>query len=447
MARLFGTDGVRGIANRTLTCELAYKLAQASAGVLTDEKHSAKILIGRDTRISGDMLESAIVAGICSAGADALVLGVIPTSAVAHLAREYGADAGIVISASHNTVEYNGIKIFNANGYKLADALEDEIEGIVTNGFPFVLPSGMQIGQRSVVENALQDYEDFLVSTSNCGLTGLKVAIDAANGAASCIAPAVFKRLGAEVCTCCTTPDGTNINEGCGSTHPERLQRFVCETGADVGLAFDGDADRLIAIDHLGHVVNGDRILGICGTDLKEQGKLKKDTVVVTVMSNLGLELYLKEQSISVRKTNVGDRYVLEEMLKDEFSLGGEQSGHIIFLDHNTTGDGILTGIQLLGVMMRKQKSLSELAEKIRIFPQVLVNAHVYEEKKYAYLDDVNIHKEIALLEKSMEGKGRVLIRTSGTEPLVRVMIEGEDFAYISSEAEKIARMIEKNLG
>lgn len=447
MPRLFGTDGVRGIVNKTLNCELAYKLAQASAALLTNETHKANILIGKDTRASGDMLESALVAGICSAGALASVLGVIPTSAVAHLTRQYGADAGIVISASHNPAEYNGIKIFNANGYKLADTLEDEIEKIVLTGYPYPLPLGLGVGRKKEAVKALADYEDFLVSTSECSLSGLKVAIDAANGAASGIAPQVFRRLGAEVFAFYDNPDGTNINDGCGSTHPERLQQIVLETGADVGLAFDGDADRLIAADHLGRIVDGDRIMALCAIDLKQRGLLLKNTVVATVMSNLGLELYLQEQGIRMEKTNVGDRNVLEEMLAGGYNFGGEQSGHIIFLDHNTTGDGILTGIQLLGVLKRKQRSLAELFSSVKILPQVLVNAHVCEEKKHAYLEDKKVYEEISILEKSMAGRGRVLIRTSGTEPLVRVMIEGEDFNYINGEAEKIARLIEKSLG
>jgi phosphoglucosamine mutase len=446
MARLFGTDGVRGIANQNLNCELAYKLAQASAALLTNEAHKARILIGKDTRISGDMLESSLVAGICSAGAEAVVLGVIPTSAVAHLTRQYNADAGIVISASHNPAEYNGIKIFNSNGYKLADSLEDKIEKFASEGYPFLLPTGVEIGRRVEAGNALKDYEDFLVSTSTCMLSGLKVVVDTANGAASAIAPQVFERLGAEVFSFFNMPDGTNINARCGSTHPEQLQKLVQQTGADVGLAFDGDADRLIAVDHLGNIVDGDKILALCATDLNERGMLRKNTVVATVMSNLGLELYLKEHEIYTEKTNVGDRYVLEKMLAEGFNFGGEQSGHIIFLDHNTTGDGILTGIQLLGVLKRKQKSLAALVSDIKILPQVLVNARVYEENKYAYREDKQINEEIAMLEKTMAGRGRVLIRTSGTEPLVRVMIEGENRESIEKEAVAIANLIETRL-
>lgn len=447
MGRLFGTDGVRGVANEKLSCELAFQLGQAAAKVLTNEVHRAKILIGKDTRISGDMLESALIAGICSAGAEACTLGVIPTSAVAHLTRHYEADAGVVISASHNTVEYNGIKFFNSKGYKLADAIEDEIEALVKNGIGSALPTGLDVGRRIRMKNAPKDYEDFLVETAAVRLDGIKVVLDCANGASSALAAEVFTRLGAEVFAHYSMPDGTNINDNCGSTHPGNLQILVSEYGADVGLAFDGDADRLIAVDEFGRIIDGDRIMAICALDMKERGCLKKNTLVATVMSNLGLELSLKPQGIELVKTGVGDRYVLEEMLASGYNFGGEQSGHLIFLDHNTTGDGILSGIQLLGVMKRKGKSLSELANAVEILPQVLVNAAVSEEKKFDYEKDEEIVGEIARLEAQMAGQGRVLIRTSGTEPLVRVMIEGKDKAAIGAEAVKIAKLIEQKLG
>ena len=447
MGRLFGTDGVRGIANEKLSCELAFKLGQAAAKVLTNEVHKAKILIGKDTRISGDMLESALIAGICSAGAEACTLGVIPTSAVAHLTRYYEADAGAVISASHNTVEYNGIKFFNAKGYKLADAIEDEIEKLVLEGIGEQLPTGLGVGRRVRLRNAPREYADFLVESSPVRLDGLKVVLDCANGASSALAGEVFSRLGVEVYAHYNMPDGANINDNCGSTHPGNLQILVNEYGADVGLAFDGDADRLIAVDEFGRIIDGDRIMAVCALDMKERGCLAKNTLVATVMSNLGLELSLKPQGIEIVKTGVGDRYVLEEMLASGYNFGGEQSGHLIFLDHNTTGDGMLSGIQLLGVMKRKGKTLSELANAVEILPQVLVNAKVSEEKKFDYDKDEEILAEIARLEQQMAGQGRVLIRTSGTEPLVRVMIEGKDKKAIGAEAVKIARLIEQKLG
>lgn len=446
MSRMFGTDGVRGIANEGLTGELAFKLGQASAEVLTGEVHKAKIIIGMDTRISADMLEFAMVAGICSAGADACTLGVIPTSAVAHLTRYYEADAGVVISASHNSFEYNGIKIFNRDGYKLADEIEDKIEAIVKNGSDKRLPTGLELGRRVKLKNGIEEYIRFLVGTTDVDLSGLKIVLDCANGAASEVAPEVFKRLGAEVLSYYKDPDGTNINDNCGSTHPDNLSRLVSEKGADIGLAFDGDADRLIAVDEFGRLINGDRIMAINAIDLKQRGLLKKNVLCATVMSNLGLELGLKEHGIKVVKTDVGDRYVLEEMLKSGYSLGGEQSGHVIFIDHNTTGDGILTGIQLAAVLKRKQKRLSELANVINILPQVLVNAKVAEGKKYAYKDDAKISERIKQLEEQMHGKGRVLIRPSGTEPLIRVMIEGEDRTDIEKQAFEIAKLIETRL-
>lgn len=442
MGRLFGTDGVRGIANEKLSCDLAFALGRAAATVLTSEVHKARILIGKDTRISGDMLESALIAGICSAGAEAATLGVIPTSAVAHLTRHYDADAGAVISASHNSFEYNGIKFFNGQGYKLADHIEDQIEALVASGPKKELPTGLNVGRRVNMKNARQEYTDFLWK-SGIPLAGMKVVLDCANGAASAIAPEVFGRLGATVYPYYDSPDGTNINDNCGSTKPNHLRMLVSELGADVGLAFDGDADRLIAVDEHGRLIDGDRIMAICALDQKERGVLKGNTLVATVMSNLGLELGLKEHGIQLVKTDVGDRYVLEEMLKSGYNFGGEQSGHMIFLDHNTTGDGILSGVQLLGVMKRKGQKLSELANIIDILPQVLVNARVAENKKYDYQDDAEIMQEITSLEKAMHGRGRVLIRTSGTEPLVRVMIEGEDREAIEREAVRIANRIQ----
>jgi phosphoglucosamine mutase len=447
MGRLFGTDGVRGVANEKLNCELAFRLGQAGAHVLTSEVHKARILIGRDTRISGDMLEAALVAGICSVGAEAVVVGIAPTSAVAYLSRHTEADAGIVISASHNTFEYNGIKFFDGNGYKLRDDIEERIESILLDGAEeIVLRTGEEVGRRVALKNAVEEYMEFLIDTANMRLDGLKIALDCAHGAASFIAPAVFTALGAETVPYYDTPDGSNINDHCGSTHPDKLTQLVAETGADIGLAFDGDADRLIAVDEHGVIVDGDKIMAICAIDLKERGLLAKDTLVGTVMSNMGLEICMQKNGIRFVKTKVGDRYVLEEMQKSGYLLGGEQSGHVIFLDHNTTGDGILTGIQLCCVMARKKKPLSELGMCVRILPQVLVNAHVAEDKKADYEKDEEIQAAIQKLEKQFEGRGRVLIRLSGTEPLVRVMIEGEDKAVIEKEAVLLAKLIEKKL-
>lgn len=447
MGRLFGTDGVRGVANEKLTCELAFKLGQAGAYVLTSEVHKARILIGRDTRISGEMLESALVAGICSVGAEAVVAGVIPTSGVAYLTRNYDADAGIVISASHNSAEYNGIKFFSSEGKKLPDEVEERIENIILDGTENIeLKKGMDVGRRVRAVNAALEYKEFLLATTDTSLRGLKIVLDCAHGASSVIAPRAFCELGADVVPYYNTPDGTNINDFCGSTHPEKLTQLVAELGADMGLAFDGDADRLIAVDEHGIVVDGDQIMAICAMDLKQRGLLKNDTLVCTVMSNLGLDIAMKKAGIKTVKTRVGDRYVLEEMLKSGYSLGGEQSGHIIFLDHNSTGDGILTGIQLASVVMRSGKSLSRLADTVSILPQVLVNARVKDEFKDHIMEDEQVKKQIKALEELFAGKGRVLIRPSGTEPLVRVMIEGPNKKEIERQAVDMVKLIESRL-
>lgn len=447
MGRLFGTDGVRGVANEKLSCELAFKLGQAGAYVLTSKVHKARILIGKDTRLSGDMLESAMVAGICSVGAEAIVAGVIPTSGVAFLTRDYGADAGVVISASHNSAEYNGIKFFSSEGKKLPDEIENRIESIILDGSEEIkIRSGVEVGRRVSALNALTEYKEFLISTTNTNLRGLKLVLDCAHGAASVVAPRAFKELGAEVVPYYDTPDGTNINDNCGSTYPEKLTQLVAELGADMGLAFDGDADRLIAVDEHGIIVDGDQIMAVCAIDLKERGLLKQDTLVCTVMSNLGLDIAMRRSGIKVIKTSVGDRYVLEEMIKGGYSLGGEQSGHIIFLDKSTTGDGILTGIQLASIVMRSGKTLSKLTSAINILPQVLVNARVKDELKEHVMEDEEVKKCIKALEKQFHGSGRVLIRPSGTEPLVRVMIEGEDKKEIEQKAVEMAALIENRL-
>lgn len=445
MGRMFGTDGVRGIANTELTAELAYKLGRAGAYILTSEAHRPKIVVGMDTRISGDMLEGSLVAGICSAGAEAICVGIIPTPAVAYLVREYKADAGVVISASHNPVEYNGIKFFNENGYKLPDEVEDKIEALVKcNCEEVPSPTGSKLGRKIVVESAGKDYMDFLKSTVDVSFEGMKVAVDCAQGASFAVAPRILSDLGAEVLAIYNDPDGKNINKDCGSTHPEHLQKFVVENGCHVGLAFDGDADRLIAVDEKGNLVNGDFIMAVCASYLKETGKLKKDSLVVTVMSNLGLDIALRDKNIKTVKTKVGDRYVLEEMLKGGYSIGGEQSGHIIFLDYNTTGDGLLTALQLLSVIARKKQPLSALTSIMTELPQVLYNARVNNGSRDAYISDMTIQGEIKKIEERLDGSGRVLIRPSGTEPLVRVMLEGKDMEELEILAKNLAYLIEE---
>lgn len=443
MGRMFGTDGVRGIANKDLTSEMAYNLGRAGAYVLTEGAHKPKILVGKDTRISGDMLESALVAGILSVGAEAIILGVIPTPAVAHLTRKYGADAGVMISASHNPVEYNGIKFFDNNGYKLPDELEDEIQGVIESGFEGVpSPIGGDIGKAQVEVGALDDYIDFAKETIAVNLRGLKVALDCANGAVYKAAVRAFRELEAEVYIINDNPDGTNINEKCGSTHPEELMDYVVRKGCDVGFAFDGDADRCLAVDEKGNLVNGDFILALCGKHLKEINRLKDNTVVVTVMSNLGLDIAFKEMGINCLKTKVGDRYVLEEMIKGNYVLGGEQSGHIIFSKYNSTGDGLVTALQIASIVKKNKKPLSELCSIMKQLPQTLVNAVVPNEKKNIYLEDKEIVEEIQRIESILDGRGRVLIRPSGTEPLVRVMLEGENQEEINEMAHSIVDLI-----
>ncbi|WP_035292397.1 phosphoglucosamine mutase [Clostridium sp. KNHs214] len=445
MGRMFGTDGVRGVANSELTAELAYKLGRAGAYVLTEGAHKPKILVGMDTRISGDMLESALVAGILSVGAEAICVGIVPTPAIAYLTRQYKADAGVMISASHNPVEYNGIKFFNRNGYKLKDELEDRIQSVIENNMGGVpLPTGENLGRKIVEESALEDYIEFAKSTIDGDLKGMKIALDCANGASFQTAVETFRELGAEVVVINNDPDGVNINKNCGSTHPEELMDYVVRKGCHLGLAFDGDADRCLAVDEKGNLINGDFIMAICGKYLKEQRKLDNDVVVVTVMSNLGLDIALKEANISTVKTKVGDRYVLEEMLKEGYKLGGEQSGHIIFLDYNTTGDGLVTGLQISKIVKESGETLSKLASAMTELPQVLANATVPNNKKNVYNEDKEIIDEIKAIEEKLHGCGRVLIRPSGTEPLVRVMLEGKNQKELDELAHNLAKLIEE---
>ncbi len=446
MGRLFGTDGVRGIANKELTPELAFNLGKAGAYILKKSEGGPVVVIGKDTRVSGDMLENALTAGILAVGGNVIKAGVIPTPAVAYLARYYNADAGIVISASHNTFEYNGIKFFNGEGFKLDDLLEEKIEDIIISSINVNSHiTGEDIGKcLEAGENATELYAKNLIETADFRLDGKKVVLDCANGASYKVAPMVYEALGAEVVTIGDRPDGTNINDGCGSTHPEKLQAAVLKHHADIGLAFDGDADRLIAVDELGRVIDGDKTIAICAKMLKSAGRLKDDKVTVTVMSNIGFHKAMEEEGIKVDVTGVGDRYVLERMLETGCVIGGEQSGHIIFLEHTTTGDGILSSIQLVRAMLSSGKKLSELAEEIKIYPQVLVNAKINNDYKKTYMKDEEVAMAIAAIEAKMEGNGRVLIRPSGTEPLVRVMIEGSDTEQIRVLAEELAALIEK---
>lgn len=446
MGRLFGTDGVRGIANKELTPELAFNLGKAGAYVLKAKNDRPVVVIGKDTRISGDMLENALAAGILAVGGNVIKAGVIPTPAVAYLARYYDADAGIVISASHNTFEYNGIKFFNGEGYKLDDLLEEKIEDIIISSVDVNSHiTGDLIGRcLEASENAEDLYMRHLLETVDFRLEGKKIALDCANGASYRIARKVYEALGAEVTVMGDKPDGININDGCGSTHPEKLAELVKRTGADIGMAFDGDADRLIVVDEKGRVLDGDRVIAICARMLKEQGRLKENRVTVTVMSNIGFHKAMEESGIEVDVTGVGDRYVLESMLETGCVIGGEQSGHVIFKEHTTTGDGILSSLQFMGAVTCSGRKPSEMADEIEIFPQVLVNAGINNDYKKTYMKDPEIADEIRRIEEKMAGNGRVLIRPSGTEPLVRVMIEGDDEKQLEELAQGLAHMIEE---
>ena len=450
MKRMFGTDGVRGIANKDLTPDLAYRLGVAGAMVLAREtSHKPTILIGCDTRISCGMLEAALTAGICSAGADVFLCGVVPTPAVAYLTHKYKCEAGIMISASHNSYEYNGIKFFSGNGFKLPDDTEDEIEASVRSydENTFKRPLGGQIGQRIFMKEAAHEYEEHIKRRLSVDLSNLKIAIDCANGSASAIAPDLFKDLGATIFVTSNQPDGLNINRNCGSTSMGNLRDLIRREGCDIGLAFDGDADRLLAMDEYGITVDGDAILAIIGLDMKETKELNSDTIVVTVMSNLGLDIMAKEHGLSLEKTKVGDRYVLEKMLEGGYNLGGEQSGHVILLDHSTTGDGILTALALLRVLVRRKKPLSKIASVISVLPQVLKPARIPEDKKHKAMEDKDIIAVIKKYEKILDGHGRILVRASGTEPMIRVMIEGEDLTEINAMAEHLVELIVARYG
>lgn len=447
MRKYFGTDGVRGIANTELNCDLAYKLGRAGGYVLTKGKDKVKVVVGKDTRVSGDMLESALIAGLMSVGCDIITVGVIPTPGVAYLTKYYNADCGVVISASHNPVEYNGIKFFNEHGYKLDDSIEFEIESYIDDIEKVeVHPTGDKVGKKIHEHDAVRDYVDYLKTIVNIDFNGLKVVLDCANGAAYKVAPMVFEELGADVVAINNTPDGNNINDKCGSTHPEGLQEAVLKNKADLGLAYDGDADRLIAVNEKGQIVDGDHIMILSAIYLKKHNKLAKDTLVVTVMSNIGLVIAAKENNIKLATTAVGDRYVLEEMKNSGYNLGGEQSGHMIFLDYNTTGDGTLSSLVLAQIVKEEGKALSELAAVMNQYPQVLVNARIKNENKNRYMEITEIKAEIERIEKLMDGCGRVLIRPSGTEPLVRVMLEGKDEGQLKELATNLANLIQEKL-
>lgn len=447
MSKLFGTDGVRGIANKELTPELAYKLGRIGGYLLTNGKTRPKMVVGMDTRISGDMLEGALSSGLNSAGIDVLYLGVIPTPAVACLIKILEADGGVMISASHNPVEYNGIKFFNSEGYKLTDETEEEIEKYIIGNIDIdCRPQEADVGIKIKIENPTRKYMDCIKKTIDVKFDGIKVAMDCGNGAVFKAAPELLHELGANVIVMHNDPNGININVNCGSTKPEEAQKLVLETGADVGLSFDGDADRLIAVDENGNLVDGDHIMAICGIHMKTKNKLKNNAIVGTVMSNMGLDLCLKEKDIKLLKTKVGDRYVLEKMKKEGYSLGGEQSGHIIFLDYNTTGDGLLTAVQLLSVLKETGMRLSELSSVMTNMPQVLINAKVDNLNKNKYMEYEIIRNKIEEIENHFEDKGRVLIRPSGTEPLVRVMIEGQNEDEIDKYAKELAKLIEEEL-
>ena len=449
MGRLFGTDGVRGVANSELTPELAFKLGKAGAHVLSKKKGKPVVLIGKDTRISGDMLEDALSAGILAVGGNVIKVGVLPTPAVAYLVKYYQADVGVVISASHNPFEYNGIKFFNSEGFKLDDEIEDEIEDLILRDIDVNSHiTGDKLGKcLEADDDALGIYVRYLAGTIDRRLDGLKLVLDCANGASYKAAELVYQSLGAEVSVIGNQPDGLNINDGCGSTHPERLQQEVIRKGAFMGLAYDGDADRLIAIDEKGRIIDGDKVICICAKMLKNAGELVDDKVTATVMSNLGFHKYIESMGCSVDVTSVGDRYVLESMINTGCVIGGEQSGHIIFLNHSTTGDGILSSLQLVRAVLESGKKPSELSDEITIYPQVLKNAKVKNENKTTYEKDPEIRAAIQKVEAEMEGRGRVLIRPSGTEPLVRVMLEGEDVDHITELAQELAKLLTKRFG
>ncbi len=448
MGRLFGTDGVRGIANTELSCETAMQIGRAAAAVLADGcRRRPVFVVGSDTRTSSDMLSCALIAGLCSVGADVINLGVVPTPAVAFLVGKYKADAGVMISASHNSAEYNGIKIFSGDGFKLPDMLEEQIEDIILGECALPeAPIGDAVGKVTLAQNAVKDYCDHVKSTVLYSLDGLQVAIDCANGSASATAAAIFDGLGANAHILSASPDGQNINKNCGSTHLEALSKYVVENGLDVGVAFDGDADRCLCVDEKGEEVDGDEMMAICALDLKERGRLAKNTVVGTIMTNFGFSRFCEQNELRFVATKVGDRFVLEEMQLDDTVFGGEQSGHIIFRDFATTGDGQLTAAQLLSLMRRKGEKLSVLKSVMKKCPQTMINLKVSAEGKRHYFTDEAIKAAIEQAKAELGNTGRIVVRPSGTEPLIRVMVEGDDQKLIDKTAKEVAAVIKKQL-
>ncbi len=449
MKKLFGTDGVRGVANvYPMTSEMAMQIGRAAAYIFRNGHKRHRIVIGKDTRLSGYMIENALAAGICSMGVDVLLVGPLPTPGIANITSSMRADAGVVISASHNPFQDNGIKFFSRDGYKLPDEMELRMEELIfSKKIDSLRPIATEVGKAFRIDDAVGRYVVFLKSTfpKDLDLAGMKIVLDCANGAAYKVAPAVLEELGAEVIAIGVKPNGTNINAGCGSLHPEVISEAVKEYRADLGIALDGDADRVIFVDEFGNEVDGDHIMAICATDMLEQKKLRKNTLVATVMSNMGLDIAVKKAGGKVVKTAVGDRYGVEEMRRKGYNLGGEQSGHMIFLDHNTTGDGVLSALQVLAIMRRRNKSLSELAEVMIPLPQVLVNVRVAEKKDVMTIPEVA--GLIRNIEQELKDAGRILIRYSGTEPLLRIMLEGQDKYQITGWAKEIADLVEKKIG
>ncbi len=445
MRKLFGTDGVRGVANQyPITADVALRLGKAAALVLANGKKKPIILIGKDTRLSGYMIEYALTSGITSMGADVLLVGPMPTPAIAHLTKSFAADAGIMISASHNSAEDNGIKFFDKNGFKLADEVEEKMEKLVfSNNFNHEHIIADKIGKAKRIDDAKGRYIEFAkAAIENNSLKGLKIVIDCANGSSYEVTPSIFRELGAKVITIFNKPDGLNINENCGSLHPEKLKEIVKKEKADLGIAMDGDADRVIFINEKGEEIDGDQILALCALELKKENKLNKNTIVTTVMSNVGFDKLMKENKINVVRTKVGDRYVFDEMKKNDYNFGGENSGHLIFLDSSTTGDGTIAALHILDIMKRKNKRLSELTNLVKKYPQILIDVDVKEKKPFDKLK--NVSERIKEVEDKLKDKGRVLVRYSGTENIARVMVEGEDNKEIKRYADKIVEEIKK---
>lgn len=445
MGRLFGTDGARGIANSELTVELATNIGRAAAYVLTEKTtEKPKVIIGKDTRVSSNMLEMALAAGLCSVGADVVLVGFVPTPAIAYLVKEKEADAGIMISASHNPCEFNGIKIFDGNGYKLPDALEEKIEALVLDDMsPIEYPTGGDVGSVFLRYDYVDLYIDHIVESVNADLSGMKIAIDCANGCASYTAEKLFKKLGADIHVMHAAPNGVNINAGCGSTHMEDLFDYVNGHDVDLGLAFDGDSDRCLAVDENGKLIDGDKMIAIFALAMKEKGTLKDDTAVVTVMTNLGFKHFARDNGVNVKETKVGDRYVLEEMIKNDYQIGGEQSGHIIFREYATTGDGQLSGAMLASIIKSSGKNASEVASVMNVLPQTLINIKAPNELKAKLDSDKDIIDAIENVKKTLGDSGRILVRASGTEPLIRIMLEGENIAEIKKLGKQVAEVIE----